>query len=717
MNKYNLSIRICLLLLLWTTAIVATHAARPLKAERDTVVTPVDAFVKEVHNHFASITERDIGRLAMEVYFKGNTETTHSGRATRFIPALLPYEPSARPIVFEALCRINYQTPSLLRISPQIMRSSGRRGQKYLKEIYPLLVAVLNVERSRDDRKYIVPFSADGITHYRYEKVDTLSIGGSTFYRIHFEPRKGDHHNLITGETTIDAENYNITTLTCSGLLDFAKFRIDMDLRPHENLSIPSWAHVEIEYQYGKSRGINRYDCTYALDTVCLHDIASEKNQPLDLTPYYKEDPLMTYDWDSIRSIPLTPEEERQLSRPSINTARRRKSLYQTVPERLVSGSNVNAFGTDLKISGPLDPASFGYDKFNGISFSEKLRWSHLYRNGQSVLLRPVIGYNFGIQEIRYQLSGEWIYYPEKRCGLRLSTRNRNSGFSSKFVNAVNNALDSLGNGGADFTDLGLNYHHHYETNLEQSYELRNGLMLYGGLNYHYRTPVKRGERAMSKEQLDALVKDRYIDFNPYLRIEWTPRQYYHFEGRQKLYVASFYPKFAFEYSVSIPNSLGSTSQYNRLELDIAQAIRVGRNRKLSYHLGTGCFFRQHGEYFVNYRYFSRSQRPDSWSDHIGGTFNLLDDYWYASSPAYLQGHIMYETPFMLLNQVKQLSKYVIRERIYLSQLIAKDKKHYTEIGYGMGNNYFNVGAFCGFAGLKYMDFGFKATIEIDQHW
>ena len=165
-----------------------------------------------------------------------------------------------------------------------------------------------------------------------------------------------------------------------------------------------------------------------------------------------------------------------------------------------------------------------------------------------------------------------------------------------------------------------------------------------------------------------------------------------------------------------IKGILGSKSDYTRMELDVHQTIPLGGVRSLSYHSGGGMFFRQKGEYFINYSYFSRSQYPDNWETHIGGVFSLLDDYWYSSSPAYLQVHVMYESPFMLLHRIRPISKFVIQERVYFSQLLADGKNVYTEAGYGMGNNYFNIGVFTGFVGLQFMDAGLKFTIELDQH-
>jgi hypothetical protein len=528
---------------------------------------------------------------------------------------------------------------------------------------------------------------------------------------------------------------------------------MDMQFADFEGHNVPAESHIVIDYNYAGNTGRNTYDCVYAFQILTTQAQLAAARQtarqsglgdPYDLTGVYdRVVPEIEADWDSLRPIPLSDSEmerfmtdtatlrlptllpgrmadtlygSRTISVQSLRTLLsnpRARSLYQNLPERLMSSSNINAFGTDLKVSGPLDPASLTYDKLNGVCFRERLRWSRRFDNGQNLLLRPELGYSFGFGELRYKLTAEWIYIPAHRGGLQLTMRNRNSGFSSRFISLVNNTIsDSLR---TDFEDLNINYYHHYETRLEQSYELSTGLMGFVGIEHNYRTPVKHGSRA-NHIDVNTLVRNHYSDFSPYLRLEWQPHQYYHYRNGQKLYISSLYPKFSLEWAQGINGIFNSSGKYGRIELDVEQDIQLTPNRSLSYHAGAGTLYHQRGEYFVNYRYFS-SQLPESWNDHIGGVFHLLSDHWYLSSAAYLQNHVMYESPFLLLHHLKPVSKYAIKERIYVSSLLAAHKQYYTEAGYGMGNNYFNVGGFVGLAGTEFMGFGVRATIEIDQHW
>ena len=120
--------------------------------------------------------------------------------------------------------------------------------------------------------------------------------------------------------------------------------------------------------------------------------------------------------------------------------------------------------------------------------------------------------------------------------------------------------------------------------------------------------------------------------FAPFMRISWTPMQYYRYEGQQKIYERSSFPTFKLELSRSFLDILGSTSQYNRIEFDISQHIPFGLRHSLQYHLGTGSFINQKTEYFADFVYFSKYNFSENWNDGLGGNFNLLNRELYNAS-------------------------------------------------------------------------------------
>ena len=157
---------------------------------------------------------------------------------------------------------------------------------------------------------------------------------------------------------------------------------------------------------------------------------------------------------------------------------------------------------------------------------------------------------------------------------------------------------------------------------------------------------------------------------------------------------------------------MGSTSEYNRVELDISQNIPIGLMNSLQYHVGAGMFVNQKTEYFADFVYFSKNNFPENWDDGLGGNFNILSRDLYNASDSYIQAHIMFETPFLILKNIRFISDFADKERIYLSTLYTPQIISYTELGYGIGNRFFNAGLFTSFHKTKFRQVGVRAAFE-----
>lgn len=651
--------------------------------------------------------------LSARLYVKGTSRNLRITKTGKYLVNLMPFEGHKdRVTAFESVYKINYQNPCQVQFIPMALRTNYKRGSKYLRESFQLLLPIYSFGKSSELKTFVLPFTDEGFDKYTFQQeIDTLASNDGVIYVIHFAP-KHEHHTLGTGYIKVGQDNI-VKAMMFAGRVDFGKvdFYMTFELNKQTNTIRPKQSHASISYNYGGNKGVNEFDSYLEVEELRFKTRRHRLREKLDLTDIYDQ----KYDAiniDDIRPLALSEEEDSLLS-TTTNTKAKKKNLLKRLPEMLVGSSNINAFGTNMKIYGPLDPASFSYDKIDGFSFRQRLRFSHTSNTGQSFVTKFDAGYSFGMKELRYDISYERIYNPRKRGGIKIAVAKKQSGFSSKFKDKINEVLSDTSK--LTFKDLGIDYYNRHVFTFEHSYELLNGLMAYTGVNYNYRDPVKHGSRAVSNT--DELVKDHYADFMPYFRLTWTPRQYYHYQNNQKLYIASYCPTFSFEAARGLKHVFGSTSDFGRIEFDIQQTIKLDAMRTLSYHAGMGSFFRQKGEYFINYAFFARSTFPSTWNDHIGGVFTLMDDYWYNSTPTYIQSHFMFESPFLILHKAKPISKYVIKERIYLSNLWSEGKNAYTELGFGMGNNYFNVGVFGSFIGLKMEEIGIKASIEIDSHW
>lgn len=714
MKSLVLAITLCLI----TLAIPNTSMARSIVHHSKTEDTKLDSILIRLNSIYANDNDSIVDRLSAQVYIQGISKPLERKKTARYLSNILPFEShEGRTTAVEALCQLNYQNPCPLQFTPLSFKSNNKSGRRILQESFQILLPMYSFRRMKDkgsDKSFVLPFSDDGLERYEFSPIDTISHQGESYQVINFEPIH-EHHTLGMGYMVLDM-SCELKALSFSGRIDFGKVDYFVTFKKDDRYSIAIPAHnrASISYNYAGNTGVNEFDCYITFDEIVRKPKRSHSmREKLNVTDIYDRD-YAEIDLEQIRPVPLSPEAEAILSTSTIS-ARQKRNLLQKLPEKLVGSNHINAFGNDVRISGPLDPASFAYDKRDGFTVRERMRFSRVFDNGKSFLFKPDFGYSFKLKEFRYKVSFDWIYNPMKRGGFSISASNRTSEFSSKFKNDVDKVL--MDTSQLTFKDLGIDFYRRHEAKIEHSYELANGLMFFQGISYNYRDPVKHGSRAMSQERIDALVNDHYADFSPYLRLTWTPHQYYHYQKNQKLYMSSYCPTFSVEVARGLKHVFGSTSDYGRLEFDMHHSINLGDMRTVAYHVGMGEFLRQKGEYFINYTYFSRSMFPSTWEDHIGGKFTLLDDYWYNSSPTYVQAHFMYETPFLLLHHIHPISKYVIKERLYLSNLWAEGKNSYTEVGYGIGNNYFNVGLFSSFIGFKVNEVGIKASIEIDSHW
>lgn len=704
----------------------------------------LDTMIRSLTLRYDSLGYRQPAEVSARIYVRGTSECTRKGLPSRLMRHLMPFECSDRKSVFEGIVQASYRYPYQLRAEIQAFRGSQRYSKAHLREVFQAFLPLYNVDRPRsmgNRNALVAPFSRDGLNEYDFTLSDTLRQYGELCCWIRFRPRHR-HHALQEGYILTSADGHNVYAASLQCLVDFAKAEIslnfdNLDGEPHIRQS-----HIEIRYKYMNAEGINRYDCYYQYNHVSWLDDINPDTLSLDVTDYYYTSQLPENALDSLRPFSLPAEmakalddaeeerrweELRKQKKQHIDEEthevidpdedRGFKDWLKKLPERLVATSHYDVWGSDFKLYGPFEPSAFGYDGLNGFTLRTRARINRRFNDGKRLYIYPEVGYAFGRRELRYAFEMEFIHHPRQLQGLRLSVNKKQASFPNKFKDIINDAIKASDTTDVDFDALGIDYYDHHEFKLEHFWEIRNGLTLFAGANYNLRTPRKHGSRAMTRERIDALVDSRYSDISPYLRLVWTPHQFYRYEQKEKRYVESPYPTFEAEYLWGKNIDGGHHHSFSRVEFDIHQVVRIDPLRNFSYHAGFGHFFHKENSPFFNYRYFSRSQYPDSWDERIGGTFSLLDDYWFGSTPAYIQMHAMYESPFFLLyNLSGALSKYVISERIYLSHLIADGKPLYTEAGYGFGNNYLSIAGFVGLNGMRYQSFGFKFQLVLWKH-
>lgn len=679
--------------------------------------TEADSLAAYYHRIMIKDKPYEIGLLKARCYVYGFSTCLDSGFVGRRFYRHLPFQsrPSSQT-AFEADYALSYSFPGNLKIKRNTINSNNQRvASSALTAFERIMLPVFSLRREQQStsvKAYVMPFSIDGMNKYKYSLRKSVNDEYDTIF---FVP-KHKHQTLLTGYALHDSTTNSIRRVHLEGQVLLGKLEGDI-VFAMDSVTLwflPTTFDASIEYRIGGTAGINHYHCRYEWDRVMsLNNVRATRYRPLDMSPLYTTLPSDT--------VPFRPERPSSFVDSIIRTDdnahyRRKKRLGTKLLEILGDGQRLSSENDEAKIYGPLNPASFGIGGIDGFWIRFRASWSHRFRNHKLLVIKPQIGYSFKRKELKYRLSADYIYNVLHPGGLSVSAERGNSGFSSSFVDMVNEALKSKTDT-IDFSKLGVDFYNHYSYRISNYNEIANGLILRVGVIQNYRTPVLHGVNAVSEEHREAIIDKRYSDFSPFVELTWTPRKYYYVEDGSKRYVGSAYPTFKLWASRSIPGVLGTSSNYGDVEVDVQQVLRINYSRTLSLRVGGGYFHGKDGEYFINYEYFSRGRYPDIWQDeHVGGTFRILDDYWYSSTKMYAQIHAMYETPFGIVNRIPLLSRYMAKERYYVGSLFTDGKPVYTELGYGFGNNFFSTGLFVGFKGTNYYSIGYKIQIAIDKY-
>lgn len=673
-----------------------------------------------------------------DVYMRTYVETQKKNflyKFTHWVPRFVLHDPRSDEAVIETISTLRFQYPS--NYIQDVKNATGTLTGKRDIEMIPFQLLNINVYgETTNTESFFMPVRFSTRKYYIYKLIKSSFEDGNTYYTIEFRPIY-ENPKLLRGNFVIESGTWRIVHFNAEGVESFTNFSFEITMGD-------TWISRFLPVNnviYHTASYLGNVVASRNLAQIEYHDVklrnSDKKEQNLNISSLFKvrldSVPVMNDSlfWNQNRAIPLQAKEldvianfkkrrHHKLSDQSkIDSAQNGKKM-QLFAQRMVMNSRYKVKATTIGYSGLLNPLMIGYSSVDGVTYRQKVSFNYLMKRSRSFKVKAFAGYLFKKKDFITDVTSSWNYEPYYQGSLSLSLGIGNPSYSSLFIN---NIADDLKENGVNIRDLNLRYYKDYYAKLFNDYELYNGLVATIGAEYHLRRPTEKNMmklytslRSGSMENpLGDILTDKN-SFAPFIRLSWTPEQYYRYEGLQKIYVRSRFPTFKIEFSKGIPDIFRSASRYNRLEFDISQNIRFGLMNTIQYHVGVGKFTKQKKEYFSNFTFLAKNYFPDNWNDGIGGSFNLLDRHYFNYSDSYMQGHIMIESPFLILRNIPLISDFINRERIYVSQLYTPQIKSYTELGYGIGNRFFktaNGGIFASFFGTKFSEIGVKASFEL----
>ena len=676
-------------------------------------LSQVDSIMKRVTRAAASHSGV-VDSYEASVYLKTYIETRKRNilyRYSKLIPNFVIHDPNNDEALIESVSNLKFTAPNSY--SQDIKYVSGSLTQKRDIAILPFQFISMDIyAESAHGEIFHLPLREKSSKYYTYSLLKTENIGNREFYTIRFDPIY-NNPKLISGYFVVDEKMWRVASMHGEGNDLFLNFVFDVEMgNDINNKYLPTFFNITQSYKYLGNHVVNKFqakitykDIYYRVNdsNVKNYNLGNKYRMRLDSVPLNNDSAL----WDKLRQISLTKDEEDFLKQYNenqrINRAKHQEA--DTIREgsndaalKLMKNLAINTryrFKTgDIRYSGIINPSMMGYSTQDGFSYQQKFAIGFNLPRQQRINVNLFGGYVFGRKQWTYGLNTVWNYEPTRLGYFSIAAGRGNPSYSSRFLHELSDSLHKL-------QEKNLRFYKDYYFKLFNNIELTNGLQLGVGINYHVRQPIKDALRT-ANENGDSEIFALQYNFTPIISLSWTPGQYYLLDRTQKIYLRSDYPTFKVEYVQNINGVMGSTSSFNRIEVDINQRIQFGLLNSLNYHAGVGMFSNQKNEYFNDFSYFAKSFFPQSWGDGIGGGFTVLPYHYYHASSKYAQAHLMYETSNLILTRIPQISSGVVRERLYLSQLYTPFIKSYTECGYGIGNRFLNAAFFVGYRQLKF---------------
>ncbi len=667
-----------------------------------------------------------------EVYVRGVYRVPKRNELIRLVPSMFRFYKDVDEYLTEVVSEVHYTAPSLYDMKVRALTGTFRRNRAGLRNSLEYLHMNVYSPTLLPDR-LVSPLDSAGAHRYTY-LLDSVvwAADGAARYHISIMPRNNSLQ-LVSGSMVVRGDTWAVTDIRLQGQMELTDFEVDIQMGEEGTEQfLPKHSEVSLTFRFLGNRIEAGYSASFAYRQIRLRETADPhlpvQQQSYDLSSSYRlkcddsEQVSDTAYMAAHRPLSLTAHEQqlyaayyarRQQHVDTVQASRRKSlALWGEVGDALISSYTIDLSELgSVRCSPLINPFLMSYSHSNGFSYRQEFKYNRIFPDDKWMRIVPKLGYNFTRNEFYWSIGGDFYYEPSHLGALSVTMGNGNRIYTSRVLDEIKDWKDSLIN----FSKLHLDYFKDMYVQVENRYELANGLLFSAGLSMHWRKAVRPSELSVPDTLSGKVIQLRptYTSFAPRFRLSWTPGQYFYMNGRRKIPLYSRYPTFTVDYERGIKGIFGSNGSYERIETDVQQRIRLTSLNSLFWRIGSGAFTNQHAVYFVDFANFSRSNLPVGWNDGIGGVFHLLDGEWYNSSRWYVRGHVTYEAPFLLFPHKWKLTRSVDSERIYLGVLHTTHLYPYIELGYGIGTHIFDFGLFVSNANGEFNQVGCKFTFEL----
>lgn len=541
------------------------------------------------------------------------------------------------------------------------------------------------------DNSYISPISATALLAYKYKLLGSYFIGKQKIYKIKVTPRKLGNA-LFKGTIEVWDSLFTIKTVDLNvnknSLILYDKFNIKQSYIFIKNKRVLESEELTWRIKTNSEESNGHCDVTY---TAYVFDTTYTKryfNAEVGTTAEDAYDKDTSF-WAEIRPVPLTEEERDFINyQDSVFRIRNSKvyldsidSAYNKITFLKALWSGMGHINREKKVDWSFDPAIGLIDPvaIGGFRLRYSVSYYRKFEDRKTIYISPFINYGFRNQDVKGNLNITYKYDPKN-----LSTISVNAGKYFGFVNQF-----------ATFNDI-FKRENFFEQNHIYVYhrtELLNGLYLTNGIQNILRRDL--GNFSFNPDFDEAFENnipsrfDTHSAFEVVIGIDYTPKQLYIQEPKEKIILGSKYPTFSLAYRQAIPKFFGSTTDYKRLELGIRQKFNVGIFGVSEYSAQFGTFLDTTKLRIMDYKY-QRGGDPFFMLPPMYG-YQLIDST-FPTFGGFLETHYVHQFNGFLTSKIPGIKQLGIKTTGGGGVLFVPERNYqYSELFAGV-NRIFKIG-------------------------
>jgi len=453
--------------------------------------------------------------------------------------------------------------------------------------------------------------------------------------------------------------------------------------------------------------------------------------------------------WREIRPIPLSIDEQKAMRvtdtlRSELADVKLQKQDTLTIG---LSAGRSNSFSrfvnyaatgrtwrsdsglVSLNFGGLLKTENFSFNSVDGFKYAVDFTFTKRWKQGTSLSIAPEIGYTFARKDMFWDVNTTLNYKKTGNAYFYFRAGDNSRDFSNyESVNLFINSSASL-----LFKENYLRLYRRQYMALGHRSEISNGIYLELSTGTELRSVLENNTQysLFNREELYApnipgnILIDQalYPGFFPNTHRNYRfiadltiiPFQKYRMYGVRKSPAGSDYPTYRFTFEQGYNEYVDSDALYGKIMASVSNDKDTGPMAEFAWKVRTGVIFSNDSIAFQDFFHFNTQPAPvllNNYSDafYLPGFYNFATDKWF------VEGHIKYTTPYLLIKLLPGISKTLMRENLYAGYLLTGQTSHYLELGYGLSEIFFlgEIGVFTGFEDFRYRATGVRFILRFN---